>query len=126
MKKKIALILAIIFSLGTLVLTACTDKNKGNDNNQRELDTVEQSIVGAWKSTSNGDFLTFKSDGTWVESTGASGTFRHTTYTSDDDFGRYEIISVGGSGYYYALFDIYPDRLYYIENGKRWGYLERQ
>lgn len=123
MKKKTALILAIIFSLGAFALTACTDKNK-----PRELDSVEKSIVGTWKSADSDAAFTFNSDGT-VDHTNWAKTrqFKHIGYGVDGERGRYEIIDTedGKS----ALFDIYPDRLYYIESGgivSQQYYYERQ
>ena len=124
MKKKVAFILAIIFSLGALALTACTDKNKDNDNNPRQLDSFEQSIVGTWISHSNGGTLTFKSDGTYFDSDGGKGTFKHGNASTDDFLGRFEAIQISEPGHY-RLYDAYPDRLYYADS-MVWGYFERQ
>lgn len=122
MKKKIVFLLAVIFSLGAFALTACTDKNK-----PRELDTVEQSVVGIWV-FGNDVAFTFNSDGTvdhrnWAK----TRQFKHIGDGVDGELGHYEIIDVGDGKC--ALFDIYPDRLYEISvDGTSFAgyYYERQ
>lgn len=108
MKKKIALILAVIFSLGALTLTACTDKEQ-----PRELDSVEQSIVGTWQYD---DFaIQFRSDGTWTATSYVkTRQFKHIGNGMHGELGHYEIIDCEIDKY--ALFDIYPDRLYPIHS----------
>lgn len=114
MKKKIALILAIIFSLGAFALVACTDKK----DQPRELDSVEQSIVGTWKSSTYDTILTFNSDGTYAVDgiTTERQKFKHTAYGVDGMLGRYEIIDYSTTNKL-ALFDAEPDRLYAIFDG---------
>ena len=103
MKKKVALFLAVIFSLGAFTLTACTDKEQ-----PRELDSVEQSIVGTW--TYDDVTFNFNSNGT-VDHTHWAKTrqFKHIGDGVYGEHGHYEIIDVEDGKL--ALFDIYPDRL---------------
>lgn len=126
MKKKIAIILAVIFSLGAFALTACSD----NENNKpRELNDVEKSIVGKWESpNSNGVAITFNSDGSCeVRDSFGKSSSRQFSYsggggvfgTEDKDYGQYEkiIIDDGDGGYngdLWALFDNEPNRLYRV------------
>ena len=132
MKKKIALIFAIIFSLGALALTACTDKNE----QPRELDSIELSIVGTWKKENDKDYYTFKDDGTCTliqyDSSGAKSSFFNFYHIGED-------VETDGEkrGHYYkiyfhegnrddalkycgsplVIFDIYPNKLMWISNG---------
>lgn len=127
MKKKIALILVVMLSLGAFALTACTDK-------ARELDSVELSIVGTW---SNGHATyTFNADGTGTliqyDSLGADTSefnFYHIgegVETDGDARGHYyKIYDYNGSrddavknhGSPLVLFDRYPNKLWFIMNG---------
>lgn len=108
MKKRIALFFAVMLSFGAFALTACTDKNK-----PRELDSVEQSIVGTWKSINSDATLTFNSDGTWTGSNYVkTRQFKHSGDGIHGELGHFEIIDGGPEKR--ALFDIYPNRLYYI------------
>ena len=109
MKKKLSLFLAMIFALSAFTLAACTDKK----DEQRELDSVEKSIVGTW----TGDYgsFVFNSDGTYsyIKSSGENkGTFKHDGSGGSSEFGRFEVISLKVDKL--ALLENYPDRLYTI------------
>ena len=133
MKKKglkvLSLILVLLLLTSVFALTACTD----DDDEPRVLDSVEQSIVGTWQNTYKGtvatgyDTRTYNSDGTYEIYDGDDGslrnkgTFKHNGGGVDGEFGHYEIIReyiANGSavGATYALFDIYPDKLYGINS----------
>lgn len=110
MKKKIALFLAIIFSLGALALTACTDKKNNSDNlNSDNLNTVEQSIIGTWK-VWGGFSYTFKSDGTVTDYNGNEGEF---SYDRRSEKAKYNVIivTIDGRKREYALYDNDRDTL---------------
>ena len=118
MKNKIALFLAIMFSLGALALTACADKKPEP---QRKLDSVEQKLVGEWTRDYDSDgpdaFYIFHNNGKW-ESKYESGEFYHDGEGVETDGkarGHFYIIKiVRKSGYFieYAWLDDYPDNLY--------------
>ncbi len=122
MKKKISVVLAVIFALGAFALLGCTDK-------PRELDSVEKSIVGTWEWRLHDDItITFNSDGTRTHSNGNKGTFKHNGDGVDATLGHYEIIHDGWRDFL-ALFDVDPDRLYSITSDgiiQLTGYYERQ
>lgn len=105
MKNKIAKILVILvaFVLPVLALAACTDK-------PRELDSVELSIVGTWKSGTRST-CEFRSDGTY-DFNGNAGEFKHGdkgVETDGEARGHYEIINIHGGAF--ALFDSNPNML---------------
>lgn len=120
MKKKCLKVLSLILVLSLLAsifaLTACTD----DDDEPRELDSVEKSIVGTWENSKYNTTIIFRSDGTClsiesgtqIPSNARWRTFKHKGYGVDGELGHYEIIdySLGE----FALFDVYPNRLYSI------------
>ena len=117
MKKKIALLLTIIFSLGALALTACTDNDK-----PRELTDIEFSVCGTWNNGYD-DIYVFYGDGQYVHvQTGfnqvSSCDFYHNGEGAETDGaarGHYYIFKAGDVCY--VKFDSYPDTLMRIENG---------
>ena len=115
MKRKglrvLSVVLVFALLLPVFALTACTDKDKDKP---RELNAIEQSIVGYW--TADGKPVNeFKSDGTWTyrlgepykpfeqngEAVGGVG----------EKYGHYYKIKAGGIDRY-AFFDDEPDKLY--------------
>lgn len=128
MKKKVyrIMLLVLVFALVfcAFALSACTDDPK-----PRELDSVEKSLVGTWYDSEYDNTFTFYSDGTWNYSSAGSSwrrEFKHIGYGADNG-DRYEIID-NNLGNNWALFDIYPNRLYSIDtNGCVIDhYIERQ
>ncbi len=131
--KLMSVILASALVLPVFALTACTDK--------RQLNSVEQSIVGTWRGSdlsNGGTRFVFNSDGSFeyyspvlepvnpdfphgthkykVKKT-ATGNFAQQgedIETVDYERGHYYIINANGNSY--ALFDIESDKLYLIVN----------
>lgn len=130
MKKKryriMSLVLALAMSFCAFALTACTDKK----DKPRELDSVEQSLIGQWYDSQYDYTYLFHSDGTWeriLKKPIPPREYKHIGSGVDNSLGgHYEIIdySLGK----HALFDIYPNRLYSIDSDGQVidRYIERQ
>lgn len=113
----VALVFALL--LPVFALTACTDKDKDKP---RELNAIEQSIVGRW-TADNCPIMVFTSNGTW------SPAQYHIPFTPfeqngeatmqvGEKYGHYYKIKAGGIDQY-ALFDDEPDKLYDLCNEGR-------
>lgn len=112
----IALVFALL--LPVFVLTACTDKDKDEP---RELNAIEQSIVGFWKADDR-PVMEFKSDGTWkYRQTEPGKPFEQRDEVVGqigEKYGHYYKIKAGGIERY-ALFDDEPDKLYCLLDDER-------
>lgn len=105
----VALVFALL--LPVFALTACTDKDKDKS---RELNAIEQSIVGFWTADDH-PVMEFKSDGTWrYRLTEPYNSFEQNgeaTMQVGEKYGHYYIIKAHGIDRF-ALFDDEPDKLY--------------
>ena len=114
MKKKLSLFFVSVFALSSFALAACTDKKE-----ERELDSVEQYIVGTWKrdySVNDNYFsetLIFNSDGTYSYNNYDMGQFKHSGNANSGELGPYEVISLKADKL--AWFNSEPDKLFFVD-----------
>lgn len=106
----ISIVLVLSLLLPVFALSACTD----DEDETRELNQVEQLIIGKWKTNVSDDFYTFYSDGTWTYTRNGveeiPNKFRQLSDGVDGEYGHYYIIELDAS-VPRALFDAYPDRM---------------
>lgn len=123
MKRKflsVALAITCLFAVFSFV--GCTD----DEDEYRQINPIEQSIVGEWTNDRESSIYTFKVDGTYtVSSVIGSNIPKREFYQKGDgvdpDLGHYYIIVLyqanGSERARYALFDSEPDKLAWITPG---------
>lgn len=125
MKRKfLSVALAIMCVLVGFAFAGCTDDD---DDEYRQINVIEQSIVGEWTSDASNNLYTFKVDGTYTASQDIVGSnpAKKEFYQKGDGIesqrGHYYIIvlysSNGSERERYALFDNEPDKLAWITPG---------
>ena len=116
LKSILLIAFAVLIAVMSFVLAGCTDRE---DDSERELDSVEQSLVGTWKSDTQE--LRFRDDGTvWLSADSGTYKFEHTGSGNDSQRGKYDIIFIsGGVSIRLALFQVQPNgiQLCRIVNG---------
>lgn len=125
MKRKflsVALAITCLFAVFSFV--GCTD----DEEEYRQINSIEQSIVGEWTNDRESRVYTFKVDGTYTASQDiilSSNPQKKEFYQKGDgvdpDLGHYYIIvlysSDGSERARFALFDSEPDKLAWITPG---------